>query len=340
MNKEYFIQILENPSGLNSETKSELKSIASHFPYFQTGRILYLLNLFQEKDILFDENFKLTAVYAADRKRLFQLLKNNYQTKIETKKTITESFIPEKESIAPLTKIETISESENLSPTIEITKEPKHIIIEEAIEPVLNTVEKEQPIVSNEFQTNEDAFEKEMLSWVLSSSFSLNDLPEIESEEILEVEIQPEKISLPQPEINKIEIPEKSSFSDWLNLISNEKEIVIENKPAQKIPEPIEKEVSKKVETKKNLKNQLDIIDKFMNSSSVTAPKKAEFYKPEVFAQRSVEDDEEIVTETLARIYEAQGNKTKAINIYEKLILKYPQKKDYFAALILKIKEE
>lgn len=337
MNKDYFIQILENPSGLNSETKAELKNIASHFPYFQTGRILYLLNLFQEKDILFDENFKLTAIYAADRKRLFQLLKNNYQTKIEKKDTFTEIPILEIEDSEKLKAIENKIDSPSFKEAKEVEELKQEIVVEKVIEKNSDNTSFEAQKTNQE--TNDDAFEKEMLSWVLSSSFSLNDIPfDAEKEETIVSEIKIEEaIEIDNTEeSNKIEIPEKTSFSDWLSLLNSKEEIKIEKKNIENVP----KEIIKKPETKKNLKNQLDIIDKFMNSNSVVAPKKAEFYKPEVFAQRSVEDDEEIVTETLARIYEAQGNKTKAMNIYEKLILKYPQKKDYFAALILKIKEE
>ena len=40
-----------------------------------------------------------------------------------------------------------------------------------------------------------------------------------------------------------------------------------------------------------------------------------------------------MVTETLARIYEQQGNFVKAAEAYRKLALKVPEKAAYFAAL-------
>ena len=51
-------------------------------------------------------------------------------------------------------------------------------------------------------------------------------------------------------------------------------------------------------------------------------------------AKRSSEDKEELVTETLARIYTEQMLYHKAILTYKKLMLKYPEKSLYFAGQI------
>lgn len=49
--------------------------------------------------------------------------------------------------------------------------------------------------------------------------------------------------------------------------------------------------------------------------------------------------DEEYYTETLAKVYANQGYYQKASNVYEKLILLYPEKSTYFAALKEDIKK-
>ncbi len=82
-----------------------------------------------------------------------------------------------------------------------------------------------------------------------------------------------------------------------------------------------------------------EIIDSFIkNKPSISAPVNT-FYNPVEYAKRSVVDEENIVSETLANIYLNQGHFEKAIHIYEKLILKFPEKSSYFASLIEKAKK-
>ena len=51
-------------------------------------------------------------------------------------------------------------------------------------------------------------------------------------------------------------------------------------------------------------------------------------------------DDMDFVTETLAAIYADQGYYDKAIEVYAKLILLYPEKSTYFASLVNEIKSK
>jgi len=80
-----------------------------------------------------------------------------------------------------------------------------------------------------------------------------------------------------------------------------------------------------------------DLIDRFIREEPrITAPKR-EFYNPEDKSRQSASLPEDIVSETLAKIYEQQGFYAMAIKIYEKLMLLIPEKSSYFAGQIKEI---
>lgn len=91
---------------------------------------------------------------------------------------------------------------------------------------------------------------------------------------------------------------------------------------------------------KKVVPEVTEIISKFIDEAPSISRPKAEFYNAVNMANLSVTPDEDMVTETLAKIHLKQGNILKAIKIYEKLSLIYPNKMTYFASQIDKIKQE
>ncbi|MEZ4757681.1 MAG: hypothetical protein R2817_12705 [Flavobacteriales bacterium] len=82
------------------------------------------------------------------------------------------------------------------------------------------------------------------------------------------------------------------------------------------------------------------LIDRFIQQETPAPTKKATFFTPQQAAKKSLDDSAGLVTETLARIYEKQGNLQKAIDAYRKLALKYPEKSAYFAALSRSLEEQ
>ena len=75
------------------------------------------------------------------------------------------------------------------------------------------------------------------------------------------------------------------------------------------------------------------IIDKFVSEDRKIAPVKKAFFSPAQMGKMSLMEDESFVTETLAKIYEKQGDYKKAARAYKNLSLKYPEKRLYFADL-------
>ena len=120
----------------------------------------------------------------------------------------------------------------------------------------------------------------------------------------------------------------RKSIDELKAIIANRLKEIEEEKLRKEAGKPAPKKLSRK-----------ELIDKFITENPSISRPKAEFYNPISVAQNSIIDQENIVSETLAKIYEQQNYFEKAISIYKKLGLKYPEKSRYFAAQIERIKE-
>lgn len=92
--------------------------------------------------------------------------------------------------------------------------------------------------------------------------------------------------------------------------------------------------------TTENLTKESKIIDSFIKNDPQIKALKPHQINNENKAKRSAEDNYDMVSETLAQIYIEQMLYHKAIDTYQKLSLKFPEKSRYFADLIQSLEKK
>nr|WP_315193303.1 tetratricopeptide repeat protein [uncultured Flavobacterium sp.] len=120
---------------------------------------------------------------------------------------------------------------------------------------------------------------------------------------------------------------EKHSFQEWLQLSRTQ---------------PIDRNIENNSKTfedsmEEERKKKAALIDKFIETNPKIAPIKPGTAPAPQFELNS-SDNTHLMTETLARVYLEQKKYQKAIQAYEILILKYPEKSSFFADHISEIR--
>lgn len=92
------------------------------------------------------------------------------------------------------------------------------------------------------------------------------------------------------------------------------------------------------LEELKEISGPLPIKQKSEKAKSKLTKEAKEIADAKTLAENSLKLGDEIVSETLARLLARQGHREEAIEMYQKLILKYPEKGATFAAALQKLK--
>ena len=159
MNRSQFISYVENPDKLSGKDLVLLTELVRDFPYFQTGHLLYAKSLHNENSIHYNNQLKITAAYATDRKVLHRLITKGIEIqisdlKVEEKNSRFQVSSSKLEDVVEKVIKEEVFE-ENIKPVIEdipvidtkveIVEIPSIVKTEEKVlEKVIERIEKEE----------------------------------------------------------------------------------------------------------------------------------------------------------------------------------------------------
>lgn len=321
MNVTEYTQLINKPDAIHEKQTEALEKIVQEFPYFQSARALYLKGLYNQNSFKYNYALKIAAAHTTDRSILFDFISSDTFT------TIQKGLFDQK--LAEVSDID-VNESEVVSddPKLEIRENTvEQSILTSIKEATLPVVELEVPKI-----TIDDFVEIPEEIETVATSNEENTTAETSTEEVSNInELAEEKLEIGKP--LAFSLNERHSFQEWLQL-SKLKPIEREEQPEQtNISEP---EPTSEVNFEKQKKNVL--IDKFIENNPKIPPIKKDTEVPAIFYEPSNADNSSLMTETLARVYLEQKKYQKAIQAYEILILKYPEKSSFFADRILDIK--
>ncbi|WP_101444911.1 hypothetical protein [Aquimarina sp. MAR_2010_214] len=313
MNIKELSYLLQNPAQLNKEQAKSLEKITRTFPYFQSARSLVLKSLKNQESFRYNQELKTTAAYTTDRSVLFDfitsdLFKDSNSSEEAKKKHKSDIKVIDPEEIKTLPRMD-MDEAVRMK-----MKEA-----EDVLDPTLFYERKENSTLKQieiAESTTPDATEK--------------DQPKITQDKNKTPE---ETLQIDKPlDFNK---RETHSFAEWLKLTSLHP---IDRDSDQEIKAPISETEEKESAKPLDQKHKFDLIDEFIASNPKIQPA-AKNTPARNLAKENLVPSDELMTETLARVYLVQKNYKKAIQAYNILILKNPEKSGFFADQIRAIKK-
>jgi tetratricopeptide (TPR) repeat protein len=307
VNKEAFLKLLQDPAHITPDSLASLEELVRLFPFCSLAHTLIAKSHYDQATMLASQKLRKAAAYAVNRNKLKKIITGNWPEPARPElppvlRPLPLEMQPEALTLPPLPPIEPITaEPPALEETVAEVPTP------EAMPPHLLTPEP----VEAEPVAPVPAVPEETL---------LIEPPADLLFERLVGTLKPPPVVYHNPEEDEEEPEEPPLQLGHLN----EDDLPIENYSRR---------------TKKHL--QREIIESFIRSepriSSLSNAQK-EPAAPRDLSEKSTRPLE-VVSENMANIYIRQRKYDKAIQMFNKLILKYPEKKENFVKRIEELKQ-
>ena len=322
MNKEELMALLRNP-GQTGQVVDELNRLIEENPYFHTGHQLYIKGLQQTDEQQMALQLGRTALSVRDRGVLYNYLNRpssfRQQPSLSPDHGETEApFIPGNTFVSPDVDIHNIQQTPP-DPATSIPRQnpltiggwqntDEHLSVDEKIlssEELMDVVRRQLKQIDRSSQGEEKSHPLSE-DHLTSSDVEVRD--EYTEDQLLADLIQISPIRSDMEKTSPLDVVIKETTPGDVAVAEEKQEL-----------------------------SSYNLIDSFLKSNPKIIPDDS--YTYQVDLTESLQENQDIATETLADIYATQGHKNKAIEIYEHLSLKYPEKDIYFAAQIERLKE-
>jgi tetratricopeptide (TPR) repeat protein len=310
MTKEELTALLRNPDQ-TGQAVDELNRLIEENPYFHTGHQLYLKGLQQTNEKKMALQLGKTALSVRDRGVLYNYLNRPSSFRREPSpqdkpSDVSVPYIPGNSYVSPEADIHNIQHAQPEPPS-----------------PGMH------PLTMGGGWHNRE--EEDII--VEEKIMSDNQLMDVVRRRLEQITPQVEEDSQ-VPTVTETNVATTGDAADPIN-IAPTKTNIAETSP-QDVVSQDERPGDVVVTGEKKELTSGNLIDSFLKTNPKIIPSDSKY---EVDLSESLQENPDVATETLADIYAMQGHKDKAIEIYEHLILKYPEKHIYFAAQIDRLKE-
>lgn len=376
MNKQKFVDLLRQPGSISDSNLAELEDLVDESPYFHSAHTVIARASKLLKNSQTSKKVNTAAIYATSRKALKKYIQGATEFKEASTSIVQPPLQTPVSDVQEISK-EASTESikiEEAPVESSIKDEPNSLLSpsdhDSLIDEVYDNIEEWRKSRNNFLEYELSIREPEQKQKAKPSSDVDNIKSKIAKEIIAEEEevaqamkgikkpVAKAKKTTTSAKSKKTTLAKKSTAVKSAAKTSQPKAASTKKAPAKKAAKPkskssvVKKDPDSKdgekkkpkesIKNKSSTKNQQNtIIDKFItNSPSIQTGKLKDFGEPNVdLSENSNEFPGDIITENLANIFESQGKADKAISIYEKLILKSPEKKSYFASRIENLKK-
>lgn len=356
MERTDFLQLLEAYPHAGDYRQDDLDKLLEQYPCFHAARSLFLLSVKKHNGDGFSDAWKKNMMLVSDRKYLMKLLTKR-QTRVASEPEAQADF-PVAEPLFTPGPPEPGEMKNNIAGALERQEDiaMKFSASEPPMAPVVGIFEAgeiESDIIGKEDKDQNIEPEGKAGSLPLDGILSLEDEKDVPAVQAIEInsadqaahqdtddllQLETEDVdpgmasdkSLPgtiKDQRDEASPDENHSFTEWLNHLENKEVQAMPAYPLEELYQPDEAD-------------QDDLINRFIATNPRIEVKEIHDYNIEDISGDSIKEHESFITDTLAKIYLRQGLYTKAIMVYEKLSLKYPEKSSYFASQIEEIKKK